>query len=351
MFKKQSIAFKLALFMIFLTSLLIMYFSYFIIIPAQKESLYSNLYTRAKTTALLSKPLFNKALELKDDLLLFSQIESITDLDEVTSAYILDKSGSIIMHNNTAEWTKTYTDPLNKKALSTQKPLMQEIEKSNFLLFSSPITSSLTLCIKLSKQRIEQTLLQTKKNTFYTLCIMFVIIIFFVLLFVKTQVTNHFSSFKKILNSVILGKGSIIKIKTRNEFAGLAELINNIINKYSSEEQESKKRIIKIKNNASKLLEQTANHYVNHGLIVFDEQNKLLSISEKARLFLKICESELEDKHILDIAGLKNLIAPIKESLKQPNTIYNSSIDNYNIQILPLFDTEKHISTIISINV
>ncbi|MFH1714642.1 MAG: hypothetical protein ABH857_00385 [Elusimicrobiota bacterium] len=347
MLRIKTLSSKLIVFTILLVSIIIIYFNYFRLIPAQKKSLYTDLYNRAQTASDLSKPLINKAIDLQDDLLLLSQIESILKLDELTTAYIVDGAGKVIMHNKTSEWDKEYTDEYTKKSIASKKNIIQKTNDPNIEIFSSPVTESLTLCIGLTTVEIKQKLAGIKRNMFFSLLIVLIIAIILIISFMKIQISSRFKSFENMLRSSLLGRGEKIEIKSKDELAGLAGHLNDIIEKYNREDQAMEKSANEINKNISLLIRGLINNFTEGAIAVFNSENKLIALSSKFSLALNIAGDSV-NKHILEIPQIKPLADAFKDASSKPNSKITANIDNKTIELLTVFNnTNKYIGTII----
>lgn len=352
----KNISFKLIIFTISLISIIIIYSAYFRIIPAQEKNLYNDLYNRVITTAQLSKPLINKALELNDDLLLLAQIQTIVELDDILNAYIINDKKKVLIHNNTTEWDKIYNNTYTQKAIQSNKNAIQRIDNTSSLLFSSKINPSLTLCIELSTQKLQITLSNIKKSINYNLIMLLVIIIIFIVIFVRLQINKKFNLFNNILESVIKGNGGIINIKTKDEFGKLAILLNEIITQKSEIQNNAQTNIKQTKENSFYIIQTMIDKYIQKAILVFDEENKLMVISEEFNKNKLSLDATLQDgslrrgSHLLEIKQLEYIFDTIKQSMKTPNNILNAKINNESINVTSIFNNNIHLCTIVGFN-
>ena len=123
--KKQNIFMQFVLFACLVVTLLLAYIYLFQYLPSQERLLRRNIFDKLKVIAQLSKPALTKAITGKDDISLLSQIENIVKVDDVSTAYILDNNGKVVMHDKTNEWGAVYTDAVSRLAVSKKDNLVQ----------------------------------------------------------------------------------------------------------------------------------------------------------------------------------------------------------------------------------
>jgi len=76
-----------------------------------------------------------QALVADDFLVLRQMVNSIASEPDVLYAMILDPSGRLLVHSDMREAGRTYTDSLSSKAASTERPLVQEVWRSDLYAY------------------------------------------------------------------------------------------------------------------------------------------------------------------------------------------------------------------------
>jgi len=185
---KDSILVQFALFASLVVISVFSYCYLFQFLPAQERMMKKGLFEKIAAVTVLSKPSLIKALETQDDITLLSSIESISSIEDVNGAYILDQEGKVVMHNKTTEWGAVYKDELSRQAVSGKNLLLQKNVKSGEYLFSHPLASSATLVIALSGQKIDETLSSAKKNAFYMSLLSFISVVGLLILYLHSRI-------------------------------------------------------------------------------------------------------------------------------------------------------------------
>ena len=98
------------------------------------------------------------------------------------------------------------------------------------------------------------------------------------------------------------------------ETSELSKEFNNMVEKLYQYEQLNIERIKKEKNKAEAIVES-----ISDGVIVTDEENKIILINKAAERELKITEKDSLDKHFLEIIKLNDIFKIIEKVNKKPN--------------------------------
>jgi hypothetical protein len=201
----HSLFLKILVFSVSIILLLVVYFYSFLYVPSQEKLIRANLFDRVKTIFVLSDNRLIKALQTHDDIMMLSVIENIMKLDDISTAYLLDNNCKVITHDKTTQWGKTYTDNLSKKAVATKKILRQ---KSEFgYLFSLPLTSSATLCVGISSEKLTESISSLNSSALIEGVIILLISGILLYGFIYLRIYPRYAKLNGELRSLELGGG------------------------------------------------------------------------------------------------------------------------------------------------
>ena len=200
--------FKSSFFKLFLLSMLavlalLLYFYSAELIPLQEKLLRVNEFDRVKTIFSLTAGDLTRAIASRDDITMLAKVENIMKIEDVSAVYILDNSCRVITHNTTSKWAKTYSDDTAKRAVETKSALRQSIPTG--YLFSMPLTSSTTLCVGISSQKLEDSVTSSGRKVLFTALIIFILAAAAFFLFIYCMAYPSFKSLRDGLASLDLG--------------------------------------------------------------------------------------------------------------------------------------------------
>ncbi|MBN1822796.1 MAG: hypothetical protein JW803_00595 [Endomicrobiales bacterium] len=317
-------------------------------IPAQEELLRLNLFDRVKTAYMLSEKNLFKGAELRDDLMLLKQIESISKVDDIISAFILDETGKVITHNKTAEWGKTYADPYSKKALASKRIFRQKVNEPDAYLFSMPLPSSSTLCIAISNTKMERTAGTTAGNAALTGLIIFILSVAAAALFFRAAYLKRMDSLVSDIKAVALG-GVSAKV-TNDEMGKIAELVNEIASKQEPANPRPSAASTETRENHALIIKELADIRAE-GIAVIDADNKVIAANQKAKelIFKKDLPPD-SDLHILDAFASSDALELVKRSTENPGQTVEDTINGVQAKAKSLGPSKERLSgTIITL--
>ncbi|MBN1622493.1 MAG: PAS domain-containing protein [Endomicrobiales bacterium] len=347
MFSKLNISLKIVIFfsLILVSTLFFLFYYYFL--PMQEKQLKRNLYDKVKTVSDLSQPLINKALKNNDDITLLSQIEEILKIKDINSAYILDNKGRVITHNQTSEWGKIYDDEISRKIVEKKKEMVNKIPSG--YLYSIPITSSATFCIRLSEQKIKENMNALEKNVGYTFLSISVTGILLFYLFIFSQFKTPLKNLGHVLKAVAVGGIGKIEIKKHDEIGVLIKLVNDIIEKFEQDSSTSGVNVNEVKNNTKIIIEEIAKN-ISSGIMIIDSENRLIHINQKACDFLSVSRDNTSGKHILDFIQDALLIDLINKTVKEIGKNFEEKINDRIVKAVTVGNKKgENLITIITI--
>jgi hypothetical protein len=131
---------------------------------------------RAKSSIKAITPYLNKAIENSNDTNLITYIEAAAKIENITTCFILNKNGKIIIHNNVREWNTEKDSNIYNKAIAQRIELLQQMSDENFLLFSEPIAKNCTLFCIFSIQKANK-MAKYWEIKYYTICLLIAFLI------------------------------------------------------------------------------------------------------------------------------------------------------------------------------
>ncbi|MBN1897926.1 MAG: SpoIIE family protein phosphatase [Spirochaetes bacterium] len=265
---KFSIRLKYILFIIALI-LLISLISAYLTIHNQTSTLRTEIIERARIIVRTLAKDSKEAILTKDDLTLFTSMETVMQEKGILYAMVLNEKRIPIAHNDTKYLTEhkyQMNDPVTKKAFQAGKVLVQDIINRGEAAFdvSAPIPIKKgkmggIIRLGLSKEPIKQAVKKTSRQIIMiTIVVLFLGVIFTVIL------TSYIISPIKILMDGVerISEGNLdkaIRIKQKDEFLVLANTFNDMqkaIKKMMKEiaEKEAIKKELQIASSIQKML-------------------------------------------------------------------------------------------------
>ncbi|GHT06913.1 hypothetical protein AGMMS5026_06180 [Endomicrobiia bacterium] len=280
---------------------------------------------KAKSALKVIVPSFNKALENSDDINLLINIESVAKIENITTCFILDKNGKVIIHNNVSEWSAERTSRIYNKAIEQKTQSLQQTTNKDFLLFSEPLISDCTLFCIFSVKEAKETS-RNWKIKYYTAASSVALLIVIILYYLsKLFILLPFSRIKKSLEN--------------NKFnENIKEKISKKI-KILEEDRESLGKIIEYSQETS-IKDSSA-------FIILNSLNRVMYAYDNTGTILK--KDFEKGVHILEISENPNLVKIISKANENPGKEINESFENYEITAVLISADGKTAGTIIKI--
>ncbi len=139
---------------------------------------------KAKSALKVIVPFFNKALENSDDINLLINIGSVAKIENITTCFILDKNGKVIVQNNINEWNTERTSRIYNRVIEQKVQSLQQTSNKDFLLFSEPLTNDCTLFCIFSIKEVKEAS-RNWKIKYYTAASSTVLLIIIILYFLS----------------------------------------------------------------------------------------------------------------------------------------------------------------------
>ena len=150
----RSISTRLVLVVAASAAILLAGLDLFYFLPAQQQLLQRNLVEKARAISTLYGASLVNSIENKDDISLLIQIDNMTKLEDISTVFVLDNTGKVLLHDKSSEWGKTYSEPAFVKAIAAKKTRLLSYAPVDGFLYSAPLTDSSTLCVGLSTKKM-----------------------------------------------------------------------------------------------------------------------------------------------------------------------------------------------------
>lgn len=321
---QNNVSTKLFLSFSIIVCLTITLLYYFQFLPVYKKLANSSLNDKLNIMIRLYQNTLSSAIQTSDDVTLLNSVEDIMKFDGVTTAYILDKTGKVLISNRTSEWGKIYSDYLTKNALQSNYNRIQESEKDNEFLFSAPLSTSTILCVGCSKEKAEKNLGYIKQKYIYTSLIIIVAAILITLAVIYQFITKRYEGLKHNIQSVTLSKGGTLPDLGKDEFGEISALINSLI------EAVTTPRGPTCADNNAELIREIIKRTPLE-IMVIDSENKIAAISKRFAELISADENSVICKHIMDVIKNSELISFITQSAEDPGKTTNTLISGNRI--------------------
>ncbi|OEG71666.1 hypothetical protein ATZ36_13565 [Candidatus Endomicrobiellum trichonymphae] len=291
---------------------------------------------KAKSALKVIVPSFNKALENSDDINLLINIESVAKIENITTCFILDKNGKVVIHNNIRErTTMIYNRAIEQKAQSLQQALNKD-----FLLFSEPLISDCTLFCIFSVKKAKE-ISRNWKIKYYTAASSTALFIVIILYFLsKLFILLPFNRIKKSLENDKSGEN--IKENKYDEITDIFIAEKEKITKKIEILEEDRESL-------SKIIEYSQESSIKDGsaFIILNPLSRVIYAYDNTGTILK--KDFEKGKHILEISENSNLVKIISKANENPGKEINESFESYAITAVSISSDGKIAGTIIKI--
>lgn len=319
---------------------ILLFFYIVIYFPSQTRQLEKNIFDKIRTISLLAEPAMQKAVKAQDDIALLSAIESIMKVEDVASVYALDAGGAVLAHNQIGEWGKRYNDSFSGAGIKAGKAFWQR--PAGEIIYSVPLDGHATLFIRLSRQRVAETMNALKKKALITGGAVAVISISLLAFLFHNLVSVPFKKLHGVLSSMILGSGGAVEGAGNGEFGETYRLLNELVgvvntragNVHGGASPEG------VSKNYALLLE-TALEGCSNGLIVISADNMILGINSLARRFLGMDAGyAATGKHVLDAISSPPLTELLQKAVAGSCTV-EETVSSHRVRVEAILSPEK----------
>lgn len=294
---------------------------------------------KARSAVNVSIASINRAIQNSDDISLLMNIESISKLENVSSAFILDRDNTVIIHNNTDEWNSKRNGDIYDRAVNYDGELLQISYDKDHILFSAPLAKDYTLCCIFSTQKASENARYWKIKYFTVTAVAAVILIFILYFLSKFFIVLPFNRTKRKIE-----KGVMDSTKD-GKYDEIADM-------FATENEKSLQKI-KALHNDKKNLTRIIEYYLGKSsesyqlLIILDSSNNVVYAYDKTEKFLK--KDFAEDSNILEATINPGILTLVSKSLEVPGTEVSDFIDEHAVTALALGEKESIFAVILKV--
>ncbi|MDR3050034.1 MAG: hypothetical protein LBV16_09450, partial [Elusimicrobiota bacterium] len=165
-----------------------------------KEDLTSLSIEKAKIAVSVSVPIINDAVRNLDDISLIDRVQSLSKIDCISSSFITDSSGKVLINNDVNQTNIVKTDKPYTNALLNKGELLQALdsEKTSFL-YSYPLPNDEILFCVIAAQT-DKSLIRFMQVKYLLICAVFICgFAFLLLLLSKIFILKPFDNLQKII--------------------------------------------------------------------------------------------------------------------------------------------------------
>jgi hypothetical protein len=319
------------------TALLLGCLDFFYFLPAQQQLLKRNLMEKAKAISILYGTSLSKSIETNDDISLLIQIDRMMKLEDVSTVFVVDNNGKVLLHDKSGEWGKTYSSEIIKRSIEAKKQRWEPSSQVNGYLYSAPLTSSSTLFVGLSTQKNDGLYGAAQLTTLILSGVALVLIAIVLILFTNNELRKPLLKLTTTLKSIALANGGTMEQEGPAEFREIIELINVITAK--TQEGTVQKAV-------DTTLLQTILDELGGEIVVIDGDNRICCMNAKASATLSIPANAI-GTHILDAFKASIILEGIQAAQKAPGTIHRSNHNGQAVTVKTVFQNNTCLATII----
>ncbi len=325
------------------------------IIDYRRKSLEEEFQKKGKIFAKIFVPWCVKALEEQDDIFLLNILNSLRQQENVMYNVILDGRGKVIGHTNVYKLGKEYTDDITRKALASDKLLIQSYQKGEQSLYDYGIPL-ITLGEKigvlrfgLSKKKVEKELKKFISKINFFIGVIIVLLGAEVFLLVNYKISKPLYKIKEAIG--LLGGQYFeykVNIKTKDVISeisvGIENFIKQIKNEFELQEERRKECSLVEMGRLGEILNAVLKNS-NKKVMVADVNNNIVF----SNIIQKECGFGLErDKimgcHLLDVIKEEKFIALLNKAFTNKGEIVKEIINfsgEKEVSILMLAEEEE----------
>jgi len=357
---KKNVRIIIILFIIFLS--VIAYFCADFAIARSKRDLNNLSETKTRTAVQMVIPILNNAVRSSDDITLIDRIQSLAKIDSISSSFITDKDGKVLIHNDVSQINSVKTGSLYKNAIEKRAELIQPSNDPNLFLYSYPLSSGEILFCIVNTQS-DKSLFRFESVEYYLISIIFILILAALLLLLsKVFILNPFSNLKKIIiqkanenfeatqaagmtSSMLNKKKSIISkiFGAAKEFITLnpQEQYKDILDIFRQSNDENIRKINSLSQH-NESLSGLITYYCNlqkdamSVLIALDSLHNVLFALDKTG---KILKSDIQTgMNIIEAVSNNDILDIITKANETANAKYEISINDLKISAISIYN-------------
>ncbi len=279
-------------------------------------------------------PEIKSAFSRSDDIGILYGINKLSKFKNVSESFILDSNLTVVIHNDSANWNKKYSQPVFENAAALKTNSVTPLNDNSGFLYSIPLDSGNTLFAMISSRGILESLNAWKIKLYI---FAFVLSLIFCLLIYYCAKLLFLAPFNKIKKSLSMKD----KIK-KNMYSELIDMVMVDVNNLSSDLSAASDNSLLIK----QLLAYILQNYISVQADVFallDSNAKIVYCFDKAGLLFK---DKNINTHIFNAVNNAVIIKNISDVLAKLEKVSFES-DNIKIEINPVKNNDGILTGII----
>jgi PAS domain-containing protein len=313
-------------------------FCFFVqILPLQQKYARNLMLDKGMTLLKISERGLAIALGSRDDVALLNHINGMMKTDDVSTVFILGPDGKVLMHDKTSEWGAMYHDVFSRNALAAHGVLLQRAAAAPGYLFSAPLTSSATLCIGLAAEKVNAAMLYERRNSAYSLLILFLLAAVLLVLFFRIRIFKRVNALKAMLASADTALSDDF-VTGRDEFSDLAAGVRRLVERLSERHRGAMSGIEQT-GAALTAVVRALGAVSDRGVIALDAENRYIHVNARACAFLKLEEADITGRHVLDVVPNRETMARLlKDAAVTPAVFVSADIDGKTVRVMQVRD-------------
>lgn len=329
----QLIAKSVFFFIIILGLIIVFIFNY------QKNFLTRHINEKNRDTVKTYALFIQDAREMSEDLIIMDYIERIKRAPSVRYVMVLNKQCEVKFHSDMREGGRTYQDAATLKAVTSEEGMQQEVAYEGEILtdFSAPIIVShkrdLTLRVGFSPANIDAGIEDIRENLSIVAIIGLIVVILGSFI-INSGIGVGINHIKAAARDVSRGEiPEKIDVKGSGEIGYLARILERMFEKFreNSEVFEAQKKELK---KDYDFFVQNVCEFMSDGVIVLDENNKVIYANEAAAGTIGFQVMASLGKHMLEIIKNAELIEFINVAAQKANVLDEREILSLNCSAL-----------------
>lgn len=294
---------------------------------------------KAKSAVEALTPYFSKAILNSDDISLVTAIDNIRKIENITSCFVLDKNGKMLIPSNANKWDTEKNTMIYNNATKNKTGLLQQTSEKETLLLSESLAENHTLFCMISVQKTSKSA-KYWKIKYYTIASFVAVLIIIVFYFLsRLLILMPFIRIKKSLEDKSHGN---TETGDRNEITDIFDSQRDKIAK--------KIQILKDENESlSKIIEYLQHTSVKDRLafIILNSLNETVYAYDNTKDILK--DNFEKGSHLLEITKVHDLIQIVEEANENQEKEIKKIIRNYIITAISISEKGKVVGTIIKV--
>jgi len=329
----QLIAKSVVLFVILLGIICFFIFNY------QKNFLARHINEKNLETVKTYASFISDAKEMSDDLIIVDYIERLKRVPTVRYVMVLDGRVRVLFHSDMREVGKTYQDAASLKAVTSEEGTMQDLSYEGEALadFSAPVLVSrkkaATLRVGFSPANIEAGIEDIRENL-SIVAIVGLIVVIVSSFIINSGIGVAINQIKQAAKDVSRGEiPEKIEVPSGGELGYLARVLERMFDKFRENTAEFEEQKKELKKDYDFFIQNIC-EFLGDGVIVLDENNKIIFVNEIAAGIVGFQVMACLGKHMLEMIKNAELVEFVNVASQKVNTLNEREILSLNCSAL-----------------